>query len=52
MLDAGLVCHLGVARDDGPVVLPTGYGRIGETVYVHGSTGAGYLRIADGAPCA
>lgn len=50
VLDAGLVCHLGLVRDGAPVVLPTGYGRIGDTVYVHGSTGAGYLRIADDAP--
>jgi uncharacterized protein len=44
VLDAGLVCHLGLIRDGAPVVLPTGYGRIGDTVYVHGSTGARYLR--------
>lgn len=50
VLDAGLICHLGLVRDGAPVVLPTGYGRVGDTVYVHGSTGAGYLRIADGAP--
>ncbi|MFC4948920.1 pyridoxamine 5'-phosphate oxidase family protein [Pseudonocardia sp. GCM10023141] len=50
VLDSGLVCHLGIVRDGGPVVLPTGYGRIGDTVYVHGSTGAGYLRIIDGTP--
>jgi uncharacterized protein len=50
VLDAGLICHLGVVRDGAPVVLPTGYGRIDDTVYVHGSTGAGWLRIADGAP--
>lgn len=50
VLDSGLICHLGIVRADGPVVLPTGYGRIGETVYVHGSTGAGYLRIVDGSP--
>ena len=50
VLDAGLVCHLGLVRDGAPVVLPTGYGRIDDTVYLHGSTGAGYLRIADGAP--
>ncbi len=49
VLDAGLVCHLGLVRDGAPVVLPTGYGRIDDTVYVHGSTGAGYLRMADGA---
>jgi nitroimidazol reductase NimA-like FMN-containing flavoprotein (pyridoxamine 5'-phosphate oxidase superfamily) len=50
VLDAGMVCHVGVVRDGAPVVLPTGYGRIEDTVYVHGSTGAGWLRIADGAP--
>ena len=50
VLDAGLVCHLGLVRDGAPVVLPTGYGRVDDTVYVHGSTGAGYLRTLDGAP--
>jgi nitroimidazol reductase NimA-like FMN-containing flavoprotein (pyridoxamine 5'-phosphate oxidase superfamily) len=50
VLDAGMVCHVGVVRDGAPVVLPTGYGRVEDTVYVHGSTGAGWLRIADGAP--
>jgi uncharacterized protein len=52
VLDAGLVCHLGLLRDGAPVVLPTGYGRIDDTVYIHGSTGAGYLRaVADGPIC-
>jgi uncharacterized protein len=50
VLDEGLVCHVGVVRDGAPVVLPTGYGRIDDTVYLHGSTGAGWLRVADGAP--
>ncbi|MFC5236891.1 pyridoxamine 5'-phosphate oxidase family protein [Pseudonocardia zijingensis] len=50
VLDAGLVGHVGLVRDGAPVVLPTGYGRIGDTVYVHGSTGAGWLRIPDGTP--
>jgi uncharacterized protein len=50
VLDAGLVCHVGVIRDGAPVVLPTGYGRVGDTVYLHGSTGAGWLRVADGTP--
>jgi hypothetical protein len=50
VLDAGLVCHLGLVRDGAPVVLPTGYGRIDDVVYVHGSTGAGWLRIEDGEP--
>jgi uncharacterized protein len=50
VLDAGLVCHVGLVRGGAPVVLPTGYGRVEDTVYVHGSTGAGWLRIAEGAP--
>jgi nitroimidazol reductase NimA-like FMN-containing flavoprotein (pyridoxamine 5'-phosphate oxidase superfamily) len=44
VLDAGLVCHLSLVVDDRPLVLPTGYGRDGDTLYVHGSTGAGSLR--------
>ena len=51
VLDAGLVCHLGVVLDGAPVVLPTGYGRIGDTLYLHGSTGSASLRAAaEGAP--
>jgi uncharacterized protein len=38
VLGAGLVCHLGVVIDGVPVVLPTGYGRIGKTLYLHGSS--------------
>ncbi|MGP3935430.1 pyridoxamine 5'-phosphate oxidase family protein [Nonomuraea sp. KM88] len=48
VLDTGLVCHLGVVVDDHPMVVPTGYGRIGETLYLHGSTGARSLRAGDG----
>ncbi len=50
VLDAGLVAHVGLVRDGGPVVLPTGFGRDGDVVYLHGSTGAGWLRIPDGTP--
>ncbi|MEQ3554746.1 pyridoxamine 5'-phosphate oxidase family protein [Pseudonocardia nematodicida] len=50
VLDEGWVCHLGVVRDGAPVVLPTAYGRDGETLYLHGSTGARYLRD-DELPC-
>jgi nitroimidazol reductase NimA-like FMN-containing flavoprotein (pyridoxamine 5'-phosphate oxidase superfamily) len=50
VLDAGLVCHVGLVRDGAPVVLPTGYGRVGDVLYLHGSTGAGWLRMLDGAP--
>ncbi|MCP9213004.1 pyridoxamine 5'-phosphate oxidase family protein [Streptomyces sp. NEAU-Y11] len=46
ILDAGCVCHLGFIRDGAPVVLPTLYGRVGESLYVHGSTGSRPLRNA------
>lgn len=46
VLDAGLVCHLALILDGAPVVLPTGYGREGDTVYLHGSSGARSLRTA------
>jgi nitroimidazol reductase NimA-like FMN-containing flavoprotein (pyridoxamine 5'-phosphate oxidase superfamily) len=55
VLDAGLVCHLGFVVAPGgngsggpgaPVVIPTGYGRDGNTLYLHGSTGAQSLRSA------
>ncbi|MER7130912.1 pyridoxamine 5'-phosphate oxidase family protein [Streptosporangium saharense] len=46
VLDAGLVCHLGVVVDGVPRVVPTGYGRIGDTLYLHGSTGSVSLRGA------
>ncbi|MEU7018055.1 pyridoxamine 5'-phosphate oxidase family protein [Streptomyces sp. NPDC046385] len=46
ILDEAYVCHLGFVRDGAPVVLPTLYGRIGERLYVHGSTGSRPLRTA------
>lgn len=38
VLDAGLICHLGVIADGLPRVLPTGYGRLGDILYLHGSS--------------
>ena len=46
ILDEGYVCHLGFVRDGAPVVLPTLYARVGERLYVHGSTGSRPLRGA------
>jgi uncharacterized protein len=46
VLDAGLICHLAFVAGGSPVVIPTGYGRAGDTLYVHGSTGAASLRAA------
>ncbi len=48
VLDAGLVCHLGVNIDSVPVVLPTGYGRIDQTLYLHGSSANRSLLAAAG----
>jgi uncharacterized protein len=48
VLDAGLICHVGVIIDGAPVVLPTGYGRIGEVLYLHGSSGNRSLLAAAG----
>ncbi|WP_236239009.1 pyridoxamine 5'-phosphate oxidase family protein [Streptomyces sp. CC228A] len=48
ILDEAYVCHLGYVRDGAPVVLPTLYGRVGDRLYVHGSTGSRPLRMAGG----
>jgi hypothetical protein len=38
VLDAGLICHLGVIAGGVPRVLPTGYGRLDDILYLHGSS--------------
>jgi nitroimidazol reductase NimA-like FMN-containing flavoprotein (pyridoxamine 5'-phosphate oxidase superfamily) len=48
VLDAGLICHLGVIAGGVPMVLPTAYGRDGDTLYVHGSSANGGFGAADG----
>jgi nitroimidazol reductase NimA-like FMN-containing flavoprotein (pyridoxamine 5'-phosphate oxidase superfamily) len=49
ILDEGWVCHLGFVRDGAPVVLPTIYARVGERLYLHGSTGSRPMRMAGAA---
>ncbi|MGA5068464.1 pyridoxamine 5'-phosphate oxidase family protein [Streptomyces exfoliatus] len=44
ILDEAYICHLGFVRDGAPVVLPTLFARIGDRLYVHGSTGSRPLR--------
>jgi uncharacterized protein len=48
VLDAGLICHFGVVADGVPVVLPTAYGRDGDTLYLHGSSANGAFGAAAG----
>ncbi len=48
ILDEGLVCHLGFVHGRQPYVIPTLYGRVGDEVYVHGSTASRMLRTLEG----
>ena len=48
ILDAGLICHLGVVADGMPLVLPTAFARDGDTMYLHGSSANGAFGAADG----
>src|SRR5881398_2634588 len=48
VLDAGMICHLGVVMDGAPLVLPTAYGRVGDTLYLHGSSANRSMHAADG----
>lgn len=48
VLDTGMICHLGIVVDGSPVVLPTAYGRIDDTLYLHGSSANRSLHAADG----
>jgi nitroimidazol reductase NimA-like FMN-containing flavoprotein (pyridoxamine 5'-phosphate oxidase superfamily) len=51
ILDEALVCTVAYVNDGQPFQIPTGFARKGNTVYIHGSVGAWYMRqIADGAP--
>lgn len=44
ILDEALVCTMAFVRDGKPVQIPTGFCRIGDKLYIHGSVGSGYMR--------
>jgi uncharacterized protein len=44
VLDEGFIAHVGLATDDGPVVIPMLYARDGDRVLVHGSPASRLLR--------
>jgi nitroimidazol reductase NimA-like FMN-containing flavoprotein (pyridoxamine 5'-phosphate oxidase superfamily) len=51
ILDAGFVCHVGFNVDGQPYVIPTNYGRSGDTLYLHGSAASRMLRtLSEGVP--
>ena len=48
ILDEALVAHVGFAHDGQPFVIPTLHARIGDAVYVHGSSASRTLRTLGG----
>jgi uncharacterized protein len=48
ILDEALVAHLGFAHEGQPFVIPTLHARIGDEVYVHGSSASRTLRALGG----
>ena len=44
ILDEGFVCHVGFVSDGQPYVIPTGYARVGDELYIHGSAASRMLR--------
>ncbi len=51
ILDEALICHVGFAQNGHPFVIPTIQARIGDTLYIHGSTASRMLRtLGSGVP--
>jgi hypothetical protein len=44
ILDEGRICHVGFVMDGQPFVIPTGYVRKGDQVYIHGSAASRMVR--------
>jgi len=47
ILDEGIICHVGFVVDGQPFVIPTGYGRADDNLYIHGSAASRMLRRID-----
>jgi hypothetical protein len=45
ILDDNLVAHVAVVENGEPIVIPMTYGRDGNTLYLHGSTGSRLMRL-------
>jgi nitroimidazol reductase NimA-like FMN-containing flavoprotein (pyridoxamine 5'-phosphate oxidase superfamily) len=49
ILDEGFICHIGFVVDGQPFVIPTGYARVDDNLFVHGSQASRMLRtLANG----
>jgi len=44
ILDEAFICHVGYVVDGQPYVIPTGFARIGDDLYIHGSSASRMLR--------
>jgi nitroimidazol reductase NimA-like FMN-containing flavoprotein (pyridoxamine 5'-phosphate oxidase superfamily) len=44
ILDEGFICHVGFAVDGQPFVIPTGYARVDDKLFIHGSQASRMLR--------
>lgn len=44
ILDEALYCTVAFVQDGQPFQIPTGFCRIGDTLYIHGSVGSHYMR--------
>jgi uncharacterized protein len=44
ILDEAFICHVGFVVDGQPYVIPTGFARIGDDLYIHGSAASRMLR--------
>jgi uncharacterized protein len=44
ILDEAFICHVGFVTDGQPYVIPTGFGRVGDQLYIHGSSASRMLR--------
>lgn len=52
ILDSAFLCHIGFCIDGQPFVIPTAYGREGDSLYLHGSPKSRMMmHLASGAPC-
>ena len=48
ILDEGFICHVGFAPEGQPFVIPTGYARVDDKLYIHGSQASRMLRKLSG----
>lgn len=47
ILDEGFICHVGFMVDGQPFVIPTGYARVEDKLFIHGSQASRMLRVLE-----